>query len=66
METEVVTRRQWDNYAARIERKNLKERGHSLTRTAIAYRANSYIIEIREDTMIVRTGWREAMRNEDE
>lgn len=66
METEVVTHRQWDSYAARIERKNLKEHGHSLSRASIAYRANAYIIEIREDTMIVRTGWREAMRNEDE
>lgn len=65
METEVVTHRQWDSYATRIERKNLREHGRSLCRTAIARRAYDHIIEIREDTMIVRPGWREAMRTED-
>lgn len=65
-ETEFVTHRQWDSYAKRIERRNLRQFGRSLTFTGIACRANSYIVEIRSEGMIVRPGWRAAMQTEDE
>ena len=68
METEVITYRRWDSYAKRIERKKLKERGKSLTFTGIERRANDYIVEVRPDekTMVVKKGWREAMKKEEE
>ena len=62
--TEFVTNRQWDNCAYRIMRKNLDKYGRSLTASGIAQRANNHIIDIRsdQDGMIVKTGWRDAMR----
>lgn len=64
-ETEFVTNRQWDGLASRIERSNLKKTGKSLSRTGIARRAQSFIVDIQPDKngMIVRRGWRDAMRN---
>lgn len=64
--TEFVTDRQWDGYATRIERQNMKNHHHSLTRTGIASRARSFIVEIRsyQNGMIVRLGWRDAMKAE--
>ena len=66
-DTEFVTDRQWDNYARRIEKRNLRLYGHSLTFTGIARRANAFIVDIRSDQkgMIVLVGWREAMKEED-
>lgn len=63
-ETEGVTNRQWDAYARRIENANMKAEGHSLTASSIARRANSFVVDIRSDTntMIVKKGWREAMK----
>ncbi len=62
--TEYVTDKQWCMCAKRIEKKNLKRHGKSLTFTGIARKANDFIIEIQEDCMIVRQGWREAMKTE--
>ena len=64
MDTEFVTHLQWQSYAKRIERANLKASGTSLTFTGIAHRASGYIVEIWDDEggMIVRKGWREAMK----
>jgi len=64
--TETVTFAQWDNYAKRIERKNLRECGRSLTFSGIANRANRFVIDIQPDhkVMIVKKGWREAMKQE--
>ncbi|MHC4621721.1 MAG: hypothetical protein ACYTEQ_28605 [Planctomycetota bacterium] len=62
--TELVTYKQWDDQAKRIERHNLRRSGESLTFTAIERRASKYILEIRDDqkTMVVKKGWRAAMR----
>lgn len=66
-QTETVTHRQWDNYARRIEKKNLREKGRSLTYSAIARRANDHILELLDDkTMLVTPGWREKMKQEEE
>lgn len=64
--TEFVTYQQWDARAAYIFRSNIKKYGESLSRTGIAWRASGYIVEIRPDQrmMIVKTGWREAMKQE--
>lgn len=64
LETETISFRQWDNYAKRIETANLKACGASLTYLSISIRARKYIVEERSDnkTMIVRKGWREAMK----
>lgn len=62
--TEVIKGKQWDSYARRIERRNLKANGSSLSAASITMRARGYIVDIRNDegTMVVRKGWREAMR----
>lgn len=68
---EQVTYQQWERCARRQEKKNLREKGRSLTFTAIARRANAFIIEIqpgksdREGILVVRNGWREAMQTEE-
>lgn len=63
--TEFVTDRQWDSYARRLEKKNLKERGESLTAGSIARRANRFVVDVRPDQkgMIVEVGWRLAMQD---
>ena len=63
-QTEFVTDRQWDGYARRLMKANLKAKHVSLTQIGISGGASSYIVEIRSDQkgMIVRTGWREAMK----
>ncbi len=64
METEFITHRQWDNYAKRIEKRNLRQHGSSLTFTGISRRASGFIREIRAEGMIVYKGWREAMKTQ--
>jgi hypothetical protein len=64
-DTEFVTDEKWFGYAMRIEKRNLKERGSSLTFTGIARRARKYVIEIRDNGAIVRKGWRKAMDTEE-
>lgn len=66
-ETEMITGRQWDSYARRIERRNLKTDGVSLSAGSIKMRVRGYIVDIRlgEQTMLVRKGWRAAMREAD-
>ncbi|MBE0427776.1 MAG: hypothetical protein IBX72_14170 [Nitrospirae bacterium] len=60
---EFVTFKRFDSYAKRIERKNFKRYGHSLSFSAIARRANDFIVEIQSDRkgMLIRKGWRQAM-----
>lgn len=64
VKTEYVTDRMWYGYAKRLERKNLRERGRSLTYSGIAARASEFVIELRGEAepMFVRHGWREAMK----
>jgi len=53
------------SYAKRLERANLKCHGSSLTAGSIAAAANPFIDEIEEmyeDSLIMREGWREAMK----
>lgn len=52
----------FENYAKRIEKKNLKENGESLTFTGIARKANNFIIEIIDNDYKIKIGWREAMK----
>jgi hypothetical protein len=63
-ETEFVTDRQWDGLAKRLQNRNLKAHGKSLSATSISNAANKYIIEIQSDRsgMVVKVGWRDAMR----
>lgn len=61
-EPEYVTFREWDSYARRIERANLRRDGRSLSFTGIAARAQKHIIECQRGGMVVRPGWRQAMR----
>jgi TFIIF-interacting CTD phosphatase-like protein len=67
MNTEYVTYKQFDSMAKRIEKKNLKQYGRSLSFSGIARRAYSYIVELQDDhkCMIVKEGWREAMKKDD-
>jgi hypothetical protein len=61
---EYISRKQWFSYARRIEKRNLKETGRSLTYTGIQQRARSFVVSIQidTDTMIVKKGWRDAMK----
>ena len=63
---EFVSNRTFDNYAKRIERKNMEQNGQSLTYSGIARRANPFIVDIQTDRkgMLVKVGWREAMKQE--
>lgn len=62
--TEAITKKQWENYGRRIEKKNLREKAESLTFTAICRKAYNFIIETHTDNdiMIVKKGWRKAMK----
>lgn len=66
LNTEFVTYRQWDSYAMRVEKANIKREGRSLTAGGIANRARFWIVEIQDDKkgMIVAKNWREAMKTE--
>lgn len=66
--TEYVTYQQWDRQASAVMRANFKRCGSSLSSSGIEHRAHSFIIEIREDQkeMIVKKGWRDAMKDEEE
>ena len=57
--TEMITQKQWDSYARRIERRKLKLNGCSLSAASISRRANCFIVDVRK-------GWREAMRAAEE
>ena len=55
----------WKRYAHKLERQNIKEHGTSLTAASICMRAGwTHLVEILldEDRLIVRDGWKEAMR----
>lgn len=59
---EFISRRQWHAYASRVYRATMKREGRSLTQVGIERRASAYITEIREDGLVVKAGWREAMK----
>jgi hypothetical protein len=61
---EMVTYAQWDGLAARLERRNLRRYGKSLTRGSISAAVDGFVLEVREDekVLVVRKGWRAAMR----
>lgn len=62
MNYEYVNNTKIESYAKRIEKKNLKTKGISLSFSAIARRANCFVIEIMDKTVIIRNGWRNAMK----
>ena len=61
-DTAWISIRQWHSYARRIERRNVRQYGASLSSTAIARRASASIVEIQTERMRVRSGWRQAMQ----
>jgi len=61
-DTEWIAIGQWHSYARRIERRHLRQYGTSLASTAIARRASPFIVEIQTARLLVRAGWRQAMR----
>ena len=63
---EFVTNRQWDSYARRIEKANVRKYGHSITQSGIASRANKLIVDIQSDKngMLVQIGWKDLMKQE--
>lgn len=65
-EVEVIAEKQWVSFAKKIERKNLKEKGASLSFSAIARKANDFIIEVyvEDGSKLVKKGWRNAMRGD--
>ena len=50
---ERVSYRQWENYAKRLEKQNLKQHGRSLSFSSIASSARSFVIEIMDDYEII-------------
>lgn len=62
---EFVTDKQWDAYCSRVFNANIKRCGSSLSPTGISRRAHSHIIEHRDNGLIVRKGWRVAMKIEE-
>ena len=64
MKTEFVTYRQWEGYARRLERTNLRNRSESLTAVGISRGAEDCIVEIQSDRggILARAGWKAAMR----
>ncbi len=61
---EAITIKQFDSYARRCERANLKQYAKSLTAGSIANRAQPYILECQgEDVLIIKPGWRDAMKS---
>lgn len=60
---EFVTNHQWNSYAAKLERKHIREHRKSLTSGSIVQRAASYIVDLQPDKsgMVVKAGWRQAM-----
>lgn len=65
-ETEFVTHKQWQSYALRIEKANLRDHGTSLSFSYFAKKARNHIIEIQDDRkgMIVTKGWQKTMKEE--
>ena len=64
MDTEVVTRRQFQTYAIRLERQNLRERNQSLSALSIMRAVR--VIETRDDSLVVPADWRKMMREKAE
>lgn len=60
---ERVSYQQWQGYAKRLEKQNLKQYGSSLSFSSIASSANSFVVELMDDyeIIIAKPGWREAM-----
>jgi len=61
---EYISNKTFTSYARRIERERMRKNGESLTAGSIARAAQGFIVEVRDDgrNLIVRTGWRDAMR----
>lgn len=62
MSFEWITRQQWDRYAKRIEKANLRRFGKSLNFTSISRHAMQYIIEVRDNNILVREDWKSMMK----
>ena len=66
MASTIITYDQWSRAAKRAEKKNLKEKGESLSWVSISSKCNNYILEVQPDRrviiMIVKEGWREALK----
>jgi hypothetical protein len=54
--------RHWYSYAQRIERRNLRQYGTSLSATTIVRWASASIVEIQTERMLVYSDWRQVMQ----
>ena len=63
-EHEVVTWKQWESYAKRIEKRNLKAHGISISFSGIERYARHHIVEEYTDqkASLVKKGWRDTMK----
>ena len=57
-----ISSRQWKSYAKRLERKNLKQSGKSLSWGSIMDRANKHIVEIHDEWLTVTGNWKATMK----
>ena len=64
MITEIVSGRQWDQMVGRAFKSAVRRNGIAHSRATITNLCHSYIVEVRPDekTMIVKKGWREALK----
>jgi len=64
MTTELITYRQWDQMIGRAFKAQVRAHGIAHSRATISNKCNSFVVEIRDDdkTMIVKKGWREALK----
>jgi len=62
--TEIISDRQWDQMVGRAFKSAVRRDGIAHSRATITNLCHSYIVEVRpvEKTMIVKKGWREALK----
>ena len=64
MTTEIISDRQWDHMVGRAFKSAVRRDGIAHSRATITNLCHNCIVEVRPDekTMIVRKGWREALK----
>lgn len=60
--SKVITKKQYDSYAKRIEKENLKKNGCSLTWVSILGHSKAILeVESSTNTLIVKDNWKEIL-----
>lgn len=60
---EVITEKQWDSAVSRAFRAEIKTAGRAMSNATISNNAGrTHIIEVRSGTLVVRDGWRDAIK----